>query len=138
MSRSLPSFWLFPFFFGITIAAACAPTPSEFPSVGESPSPQQPPSSDFLPPAVLAARQALADRLNVPPAEVRIRKVEQVDWPDACLGIETPGMMCAQVITPGFRVLLEAAGKIYEFRTNLDGSHVRLARPANFEGIDGK
>ncbi len=53
--------------------------------------------------------------------------VEAVDWPDGCLGVQTPGVMCTMVITPGYRVILEADGKQYEYHTNASGDVVRLA-----------
>jgi len=88
----------------------------------------------FLPGAALSAQQVLAAQLGILPEEVRILGVEKVDWPDACLGIQTTGLMCAQVITPGFRVLLEAQGKRYEFHTDLSGSDVRLALQPTLDG----
>ncbi|GAB4473016.1 MAG: hypothetical protein Kow0088_07990 [Anaerolineales bacterium] len=90
----------------------------------------------FLPGAALSAQQVLAAQLGLLPDEVRILSFERVDWPDACLGIETPGLMCAQVITPGFRILLEVDGKRYEFHTDLSGSDVRLALVPNLERGD--
>ncbi len=88
----------------------------------------------FLPGAALSAQQLLAAQLGKAVEAIRIVRTERVDWPDACLGIETPGLMCAQVITPGFRVLLEADGKRYEFHTDLSGSDVRLALRADVRG----
>lgn len=87
----------------------------------------------FLPGAALSAQQVLAAQLGVSPEDIRILSFEPVEWPDACLGIQTPGMMCAQVITPGFRVLLEAEGKLYEFHTDLSGSDVRFATLPNLQ-----
>lgn len=88
----------------------------------------------FLPGAVLSAQQVLAAQLGISLQEIRILSYERVDWPDACLGIQTPGLMCAQVITPGFRVLLEAEGKRYQFHTDLSGSDVRLALQPILDG----
>lgn len=90
----------------------------------------------FLPGAALSAQQLLAAQLGILPEDVRILSFERVDWPDACLGIQTPGLMCAQVITPGFRVILEAEGKRYEFHTDLSGSDVRLAVPVNLQSSE--
>ena len=64
--------------------------------------------------------------MNVDPSTIVVVSEEQVDWPDACMGIETPGVMCAQVITPGYKIVLEANGKQYEYHTNESGSVVRL------------
>ncbi len=51
---------------------------------------------------------------------------ELVDWPDACLGIQQSNVMCAQVITTGYKVILSANGAQYEFHTNETGDVVRL------------
>jgi hypothetical protein len=53
--------------------------------------------------------------------------VEAVEWPDSCLGIQDPDVMCMQVITPGYRVILNADGTDYEYHTNADGTEALLA-----------
>jgi hypothetical protein len=79
------------------------------------------------PAAALNARADLVKRLQIDPDTITLVSVEQVDWPDGCLGVQTPGMMCTMVITPGYRVILGADGKQYEYHTNLSGDAVRLA-----------
>ncbi len=78
------------------------------------------------PPAALAARGDLVKRISVDPDLIQLISAEHVEWPNGCLGIETPGLMCTMIITPGFKVVLEANGKQYEYHTNEDGSAVRL------------
>lgn len=56
---------------------------------------------------------------------IEIVSVEPVDWPDACLGLARPDEACAQVITPGLRIILSAAGRQYEYHTDLS-THARL------------
>lgn len=73
------------------------------------------------------AIQDLADKLNIQPGQIAVLKTEAVEWPDACLGVSQPGTMCAQVITPGFLIVLEANGKQYEYHTNQDGTQAVLA-----------
>lgn len=73
---------------------------------------------------VEAARRALAEKLGIPIEEVTAVSSEAVYWPDTSLGCPQPGMMYAQVITPGYRITLEAQGKRYEAHTNRDGSRV--------------
>ncbi len=58
---------------------------------------------------------ALAKQLSIAPAAITVRSVESVDWSDASLGCPQPGLMYAQVITPGYRIILEAKGKRYEY-----------------------
>jgi hypothetical protein len=75
----------------------------------------------------LKARADLADRLQIDPDTIKLVSVEQEDWPDGCLGVQTPGVMCTMVITPGYLVILEAGGKQYEYHTDVNGGVVRLA-----------
>ena len=50
--------------------------------------------------------------------EIRLASVDAVEWSDASLGCPQPGMMYAQVITPGYRVVLEAEGQQYTYHTD--------------------
>ena len=76
------------------------------------------------PPAALAAEGALASLLGIPVSEITIVSATPEEWPDSCLGIETPGIMCAQVITPGYLVELEADGVQYAYHTDQTGAIV--------------
>jgi hypothetical protein len=80
-----------------------------------------------LPPAaVLAAEEALSEALGIDQDEIEPIDFEQREWPDACLGLAVEGEMCAQVITPGFLVRLDAAGETYHVRTDLEARTVRI------------
>jgi len=79
------------------------------------------------PPAALAAEQALSDSLGIPVSEITIASVTAEEWSDACLGVQTPGIMCAQVITPGYLVELEANGAQYTYHTDQTGGIVVAA-----------
>jgi len=90
-------------------------TPTEFP-VEATPIPKGIPPG--LGAAMELARQDLAERLGMPINEIAIVSMEAVEWPDASLGCPKPGMMYAQVITPGYRIILEAGGKRYEYHSD--------------------
>jgi|GEM_PF-2249014 len=84
-----------------------------------------------IPKAVSVARTYVAQRIKVNESEVMVISVTQKDWPNACLGM--PGNvpedeMCAELVTPGYEVILDVKGQEFIYRTNLDGSEVR---PAN-------
>jgi demethoxyubiquinone hydroxylase (CLK1/Coq7/Cat5 family) len=79
----------------------------------------------ILPVAVMAAEQDLSASLGVPVEEIQVVSYEQREWPDACLGLASEGEVCAQVITPGWQVVLRAQGEQYVFRTDEDGQVVR-------------
>ena len=77
-----------------------------------------------IPPAQRAAVQALAAALGISVDQIKLVSIEAVEWPDGCLGVGRVGVLCTQVITPGFRIVLEANGKQYEYHTSADGSVV--------------
>lgn len=85
------------------------------------------------PQAALAARAMLAAQLGIDPDKISLVSVEEMQWADACLGIVVAGQVCAQVITPGYNVVMSVAvvnneaDKQFEFHTNADGSVVRQA-----------
>lgn len=64
------------------------------------------------------SREDLAQRLGLPSKAISLVSVESLKWPDASLGCPRPGIVYAQVITPGFRIILKAAGKVYEYHAD--------------------
>jgi hypothetical protein len=58
--------------------------------------------------------------------EITVVSVTPQQWPDACLGAPEGGEACAQVITPGFIVVLDLEGAHYTYHTD-EGTTVRLA-----------
>jgi hypothetical protein len=77
------------------------------------------------PEAVSKARDFLAAELNIPADETKVVTVEAVEWSDRCLGVVIIGMMCAQGITPGYRVVLQAQGQLYELHTDESGEAIQ-------------
>lgn len=47
-------------------------------------------------------------------------KVEDKEWSDTSLGCPKKDMMYAQVITPGFLIILSGDGKNYTYHAGLD------------------
>jgi len=68
--------------------------------------------------AVAAAKADLMQRLGVTEEAIVVKSIEEVQWRDASLGCPQPGMMYAQVITPGFQIVLEVEGQTYEYHTD--------------------
>ncbi len=52
--------------------------------------------------------------------EITVVSTEEVEWSDASLGCPEPDTMYAQVITPGYRVVLESGGTTYDYHTGVD------------------
>jgi hypothetical protein len=76
-------------------------------------------------PVVDIAKKDLSDRLKIPVVDIQLVKEEPVDWPDTSLGYPEKGMMYAQVITPGFRIILKVQDKLYEYHSD----YKRVAGP---------
>ena len=78
--------------------------------------------------AIEAAFAELQAMGGPPASEFDVIEVRAVHWPNACLGVETPGIACAQVITPGYVVVLDNGLLAFEFHTDARG-HAVLADP---------
>jgi hypothetical protein len=65
------------------------------------------------PPIVEKCKADLAKRFKVTAQDIKVTKVEPTTWPDASLGMPEPGKMYAQVLTPGYRIILEAKNTKY-------------------------
>jgi len=113
MKRSIASLVL-----AVAILSACGPQGRPFPA------PQATPAHlpGDLTPAQAAAMAALENALNLPPQQIKLISSEAVDWPDGCMGVQRIGVLCSQGMVPGFRIVLEANARQYEFHTNQDGS----------------
>ncbi len=130
---------------------ADASTPSPEPSVGESPlsppptptpalpeqtsplpdpesSPLEPPSGR-TDPVVVAAKAHLAQELGVASDDIEVTAVEPVEWSDASLGCPEPGQSYAQVITPGYRIILRAQEERHEVHTDREGQIIVVCGP---------
>ena len=83
--------------------------------------------------AVARAKADLASRLGVGAGDVRVESVEEADFPNTALGAPVGGEMSGMMISSGWRIRLNAAGKSYEYRA--DRNQVRLY---NFKGSNYK
>jgi hypothetical protein len=77
-----------------------------------------------LTPAQQGAIEAVAKKYNIPNEQIHIVSTEAVSWPNGCLGVVIPGVMCTDVIVDGYRIKLEANGQQFEIHTNQDGTNV--------------
>ncbi|MEM7346705.1 MAG: hypothetical protein AAF485_20875, partial [Chloroflexota bacterium] len=73
-------------------------------------------------PLINKARQILGEMLQVSVAsdQIVLMGLDEQDWPDASLGCPKEGEMYVQMITPGYRMMLEVGGETYEFHTDLN------------------
>jgi len=121
--RKLPA--LLALFLVAVLLGACAT-----PATPVSPTPQPAPTTTgqggmrTLP--VARAKSFLANQLNLKKGIIQVVGVQRVQWPDSCLGVQTPGTMCAFHVVDGFRITLSVNGQNFEVHSNLDGSQTVL------------
>ena len=107
------------------LLTACAPQLAQ-----SSPTPQQVLGStptvvnDQENTVISAAKSALAKQLQISVDSIQLMDIQQVQWPDGCLGVQQPGIMCAMHVVDGYKVMLSANDQTHEVRSNLDGSQI--------------
>lgn len=104
-----------------TAAPTAVAAPAEAAPIGQEETVQRP--EQF-------AAQDLAQRLAIPVEEVTVVEVAEVEWPDASVGCPQPGMMYAQVITPGQLITLQAGGQTYSYHSGRGGQPFLCENPA--------
>jgi hypothetical protein len=68
--------------------------------------------------AVQRAKQDLAQRLDVAESEIQLASVSEEEFPNSSLGAPVDDEMSAQMISSGWKIGLNAAGKDYEYRAD--------------------
>jgi 4-hydroxy-L-threonine phosphate dehydrogenase PdxA len=100
----------------VLLLTACGPQEVSVPATGVESAEAE---------AAGAAMLDLADRTGVNIAEVQVVSIQQTEWMDACLELGQPGESCAQVVVPGYRVVLEVEGQQYVYHTDMLGDSLR-------------
>lgn len=78
---------------------------------------------------VTRVQQDLASRAGVSASQITTASVAAVSWPDSSLGCPQPGMMYSQLVTPGYRIILQANGQTYEYHTDRGQRFVMCSKP---------
>lgn len=78
------------------------------------------PSAFGLQGLIEKAKEDLAQRLSISANQINLVDAPEVEWSDSSLDCPQPGIDYLQVITPGYRILLEAGGQEYEYHSNRD------------------
>jgi hypothetical protein len=102
--------------------ASAARSPSRSPSVVASPSPGSQAQA-----AVDAALRDAATHLGVSQADLKVAQVEARQWSDASLGCPRPGVLYAQVVTPGYLIVVTGGAKQLEYHSDERGRVVLCA-----------
>ncbi len=60
----------------------------------------------------------LAARTAIPVEKITLLSVQSVEWPDAGIGCPEEGYDYAQVITPGYKIVLQAEGTLFTYHSD--------------------
>jgi len=78
-----------------------------------------------FPPAVPAAIHALAEAKGEDPSLIKVLSYTFVEWSDGCLEYPHPEEFCAQMLTPGWRILLQLGDQEIEIHSDEMGGEIR-------------
>jgi hypothetical protein len=85
------------------------------------------PKTKELPPNIQSAvLNDASRRTSQDVAAFSIIKAEEHTWSDSCLGLSQPDEFCAQVLTPGWQVVVTDGKEEWIYRTDAAGNLVRL------------
>ncbi len=112
------------------MAATVTPTEDIAPQAGATQTGDTAMSDPQKERAITAARRELAQTVTDAGDAVLV-SITAREWPDSALGCPQPGMMYQQVITPGYLVVLKAAGKLHHVHTDSSGRAVVCERAAD-------
>lgn len=97
--------------------------PTAIPTLAITPIPT-PRHDEVLHHANDAARTALAGQLQVSKRSMDVLYSEEVVWPNSSLGCPQNGVMYAEVMVPGFQIIVKYENDSYPVHTNRAGSRI--------------
>lgn len=106
-------------------APTAPPLASVQPSSGAAASPDAAPPSPEL---IAAVKARVSQEFGVAESQLQVQESQAVDWSDSCLGAAEAGELCAQMITPGYRIVLSSGTQQFEVHTDRTGRSIRLVR----------
>ena len=108
---------------------ACSPmqTTDEAPADPNDSTPPPVDTEGALDPVEETVVKRLTENLGLDESDISVVSNETVEFSDSCLGITMQDIKCAQVVTPGRIIILEAQGLQYEYHTDVNGKRVQPA-----------
>ena len=85
---------------------------------------------------IAQARQDLARRLNIEPAQVDLVEVREVVWRNGSLGCPQPGKFYTQALVPGLCIRLRGGEKIYHYHSGGNRPPFFCPNPRECDAID--
>ena len=119
----MPKTWIVLLVCAGLLLAACNANVTDIPAIATQIIPAL---EDVLPPDVaLNIRNQVSEILGVPVESIQLVSIEQMEWPDSCLGLGAPDESCAAAVTPGWLLVFSADGQEHRFRADQTGTVIR-------------
>lgn len=74
------------------------------------------------------AKVKLAEYLGISKEQIEVISSKQIDWSDTSLGAPEEGMLYAQVITPGYKIVMKVEEVEYAAHTDKEGKQIVLVK----------
>ena len=97
------------------LVSACSLSSNQESTASEAPDPLSLADLDSL---VMLAKFDLTLKTGVDLDKIKTESTEEINFSDASLGVAEPGVDYAQVITPGYIIMLKADGQTYEYHAS--------------------
>lgn len=82
--------------------------------------------ANALPPDVaLNVQNRVGEMLNTPVENLQLESIQQMEWPNGCLGLPEQAEVCNEAMTPGWLLVFNVNGQKYRFRIDQTGTVVR-------------
>jgi hypothetical protein len=115
--------WIVSLVLASFVLTACGVNVTDVPAVVTQ---VMPVLEDVLPPDVaLNIRNQVSEILGVPVESIQLESIEQMEWPDGCLGLGGPDESCTAAVTPGWLLVFSADGQEFRFRADQTGTVIR-------------
>ena len=115
--------WIVSLVLASFVLTACGVNVTDVPAVVTQ---VMPALEDVLPPDVaLNIRNQVSEILGVPVESIQLESIEQMEWPDGCLGLGAPDESCTAAVTPGWLLVFSADGQEHRFRADQTGTVIR-------------
>lgn len=72
--------------------------------------------------------QHASQQSGLPTSALHIVHSQQQTWSDSCLGVNDSGVLCTQMLVPGWQVAVASGQQRWVYRTNTSGSVIKKER----------
>lgn len=111
----------------LIFSIGCTPATTTANPATPTPSATASPPKPTLPPSVAdAVRRDVSRRTGIPANQVNIAQSSSQTWPNGCLGLPKPDEFCTEALVTGWQVVATGGSQTWKFRTDRDGSVLRL------------